>query len=231
MLQRLIKVSLLSGIVLLAGCMTVKTVPMSGHDAADFQGKQVGVSRYQAPDFTAMTAGKAAFGLIGVAAMISAGNAIVRENDVQDPAPALGQALARKMASAYGVKVAVSPDAVAKDDKMPTLLETYKSVDLLLDVKTIGWQFSYYPTGWSHYRVGYAARVRLIDVSKKKVVAQAMCNTVQGDDKNPPTKDQLLANHATLLKEYLDKAQLACGDLLSKNVLGMNSSGAHAVEP
>ncbi|GLQ93027.1 hypothetical protein GCM10007901_19780 [Dyella acidisoli] len=205
---------------------------MSSHDAAGFQGKKIAVTRYQTPDFNAVTVGRAAFGLIGAAAMISAGNALVKENDVHDPAPVLGLSLAEKIASAYSAKVIVNPDvSVAKNDKIQTIIEVYKGADLLLDARTFAWQFVYYPTDWSHYRVNYVAKARLIDVPKKKVVAQAMCQTTQGDDKKPPTKDQLLANQAALLKEYLDKARLACDDLLSKELFGLGSSELRAAAP
>jgi hypothetical protein len=46
------------------------------------------------PDFAAMTAGKAMFGMVGAFAMISAGNKVIRENNVEDPAHYIGSELA-----------------------------------------------------------------------------------------------------------------------------------------
>ena len=109
--------------------------------------------------------------------------------------------------------------AVAKSDEIGALLSDYSGSEYLLDVKTFNWMFGYYPDDWSHYRVIYNARMRLIDVTTKKVIAETMCNSTQGDDKNPPTKDDLLNNGAQLLKEYLEKASTACVDVLATQVL------------
>jgi len=46
---------------------------------------------------------QAAFAWIGAVAMIEAGNTIVKENDVQDPAPVLAQGLLSEAQSRYGV--------------------------------------------------------------------------------------------------------------------------------
>ena len=59
--------------------------------------------------------------------------------------------------------------------------------------------FNYYPSDWSHYKVTYTARLRLIESASEKVVAETLCTTVQGDDENPPTQEQLLENKASLL--------------------------------
>ena len=79
--------------------------------------------------------------------------------------------------------------------------------------------FNYYPTDWSHYRVSYSGRLRLIDATTRTVVAESACNSVQGDDKNPPTKEQLLENKAALLKTHLANAGQACVDVLARDVL------------
>lgn len=50
-------------------------------------------------------------------------------------------------------------------------------------------------------------------------MAESACTGVQGDDKNPPTKDQLLENGAGLLKGYLAKAGEACTEVLARDVL------------
>src|SRR4051794_29356387 len=63
-----------------------KMIPLSEADAATLQGKKVALTVHERPTFVAMTAGKAGFGLLGVAAMASAGNKLVDDNHVQDPA-------------------------------------------------------------------------------------------------------------------------------------------------
>ena len=96
-------------------------------------------------------------------------------------------------------------NGVASDDDIDYLVDHYSGTDYILDIKTFQWMFNYYPTNWSHYKVTNSARLRLIDTAAKNVVAESMCQSVQGDDDNPPTKDNLFNDNARLLKEYLHK--------------------------
>lgn len=65
----------------------------------------------------------------------------------------------------------------------------------------------------------YSGRLRFIDAASKSVIADSACSGVQGDDKNPPTKEQLLENKAALLKAYLAKASTECVKALGRDVL------------
>jgi hypothetical protein len=210
--------AVIAAAVFVTACATVKHVPLSQEASTQLQGGSVALTHYPTADFAAFTAGKAAFAVIGAAAMISEGNSIVKENGIQDPAVAISQKLADKLVAARSVTI-VSTQAVAANDEPQTLAATYAGAKLLLDVKTLNWMFNYYPSDWSHYKVTYSARVRLIDTASKKAIAETMCQTVQGDDANPPTKDQLLQNKAALLKEYLNKGVAACVDVLAKDLL------------
>ncbi len=208
----------LIAVVVLSACTTVNHIPLTKETSTQLQGKRVMRTQYPTADFSAFTAGKAAFAIVGAAAMIAEGNSIVKENGIQDPAVVISQALAERLSTARSV-VIMPITGVAKDDDISTLLATYTGADYLLDVKTFNWMFNYYPSNWAHYRVTYSARLRLIDTNAKRVVAETMCQTVQGDDAKPPTKDQLLENKASLLKEYLGKGASACVDVLAKDVL------------
>lgn len=202
----------------LGACTTVKHSPISQDSLDKLEGRSVATVSYERPDFAAFTAGKAAFAMIGAAAMISEGNTIVKENAIEDPAIAISTALQGKLAAAKRTTPMASTTVVKKDD-IATVVAANPGSDFLLDVKTLSWMFNYYPTDWAHYRVTYNARLRLIDTVTKTVVAQSACASVQGDDKNPPTKDQLLENNAELLKSYLDKASVACAEVLARDVL------------
>ena len=67
--------------ILLVACMFAgnvmakdKMLPMPQAAAADLQGKTLVVTRHKIPPYTAMTAGKASFALLGVGFMIAEGN-------------------------------------------------------------------------------------------------------------------------------------------------------------
>lgn len=209
----------LLSISLMTGCVSVKHAPLTKDASAALQGASLSATQYPTPDFSAMTAGKASFALVGAAAMISAGNKIVKENNIPDPALAIRDGLIKKLEATRNIQVVATATNLVKKDDIKSLVANYQGADFLLDIKTINWMFSYYPTDWTHYRVIYNARLRLIDTKTSRVIAETMCQTVQGDDNNPPTHDQLLENNASLLKDYLSKGASQCVDVLAKDVL------------
>lgn len=213
-----LKLTLLAGVSLLAGCATVSHTPLAKDASERLQGKTFAVTKYPTADFTSFTAGKAVFGLLGAAMMVAEGRQIVQDNAIPDPALSISDGLGRKLSSTRSMKIAAS-GKVVEDDKVEALATSYAGVDYLVDVKTLTWMINYYPNNWNGYRVTYSARVRLIDAAAKRVVAESACSTVQGDDAKPPTKDELLAANAALLKSYLDKGVATCVDLVSKDLL------------
>ncbi len=208
-----------TAVLLFTGCTSVKHIPLSQDTSASLKGSSMAATQYPMPDFSAMTAGKATLGLIGAAAMISAGNEIVRENNIPDPAFGITEGLVERLKASRSIEFVDMPDIVAKKDDIKALIAAYPGVDYLLDVKTFNWMFGYYPTDWTHYRVIYNARMRLIDTKAGKVIAETLCRTTQGDDNNPPTREQLLENNAGLLKSYLTNGANQCVDVLARDVL------------
>jgi hypothetical protein len=202
----------------LGACTTVQHKPITQETLAQVQGKSVATTSYAKPDFTAFTAGKAAFAMIGAALMISEGNGIVRDNEIPDPAVAITEGLSEKLKAAKSVTVLASKGETKSDD-VAAIVAANPDAQYILDYKTLNWLFVYYPSDWSHYKVNYVGRLRLIDAGTKSVAAESACTSTQGDDKNPPDKDQLLADKAALLKSYLSKAASQCIEVLSRDVL------------
>jgi hypothetical protein len=206
--------------LLLGACASVNHAPISKDASAKLQGKSVVSAKYVKPDFSAFTAVKATFGLLGALAMISEGNAIVTDNEIEDPALIVSAGLQKRLSTSRNM-TAVATSQVIDKDEVAVVVASNPGGDFVLDVKTLNWMFSYYPTDWAHYRVVYGARLRLIDAATKSVIAESSCNSVQGDDEHPPSKDQLLENKAALLKDYLSKAALNCADVLARDVLSL----------
>jgi hypothetical protein len=210
----------------LSACTTVSHVPLSKETSAQLKGKSVTTTQYPTADFAAFTPTKAVFGVLGALAMIADGNKIVKTNNIEDPALKISQELAVKLNAVSGMTVVANGNTTSKSDDVSALLSSYPKTDYLVDVKTFAWQYVYYPTDWSHYKVMYNARFRLIESSTKKVIAETLCRYVQKDDENRPTQDQLLENQAQLLKDQLGKAVSACVEVLSKDILGMTQSAS-----
>lgn len=213
-----IRIAACAALLFLSACTTVNHTPLTTEASQQLTGKSFVRTNYVKPDFTAYTAGKAAFAMIGAFAAISEGNQIVKDNDVPDPAVAIGEGLATRLNGARNATL-IPSQKIASDNNIDTLIKEYPGADFLIDAQTLNWMFIYYPSDWTHYRIVYYARVRVIDTKNGKVIGESMCKSMQGDDKNPPSYDQLLADKAGLLKTYLSRAVEECVPVLAKDIL------------
>jgi hypothetical protein len=216
-----IGISALIVIALLAGCVSTRNVSVSDARTREWRGKTVALTTRPRADFVAMTAGKAMFALVGAVAMIEAGNSLVEKNGIEDPAPILGQNLLSDAETHYGVVAAV-PALVAIDTTdVMKMANAAQGADLLLDVQSMGGQFRYFPTDWSHYAVDSGFKVRLIDVRTGSLIAEGFCHQTTQKDPSPPTKDELLADGAARLKTILTTQRGVCLQQLKKDVLAI----------
>lgn len=204
-----------------SGCTTINRQPVNSKAVSDLKNQTIVQTARKVPDFAAMTAGKAAFALLGAIAMISEGNSIVANNKVADPADSIATGLAAALSNAYGVRVVTPPVVVSSDDVGQVAQASIGAARFVIDVQTINWSFGYFPTDWTHYRVIYTAKARLIDSQSKSVVAEGFCKRIPETNANAPTYDELLANQAALLKSELSLATEACVKSLKSEMLSL----------
>lgn len=195
---------------LLSGCVSTKNIPMDTSATNDIAGKSITTSKRKMPDFAAMTAGKAMFAMVGAAAMISAGNGIIRDNNVEDPADYISHALAADLSEKHQLTVVDNAGQIVADEAPDKLASQYAAAQYLLDVRTINWSFAYFPTDWNSYRVMYSAKLRLIDTGNGNVVAESFCPYMPDKTAAAPSYEQLLANQAQRLKDELRLAAEHC---------------------
>jgi hypothetical protein len=79
---------------------------------------------------------------------------------------------------------------------------------------------NYFSFDWTHYRVQYYAKARLVDASTGKVVAQAACNIDSNDVMGAPTYGELYADNAALLKSKLQTDADKCVEQMTKILFG-----------
>lgn len=207
--------------VLATGCATVNKQPIDSNVSEALKSQSVVPTSRSKPDFTAMTAGKAAFAVVGAFAMISAGNEIIAKNNVPDPSEAIARGLGKSLTERYGSQFTPQPITVSTEDAAQLASAANGQARYVLDVQTILWNFAYFPTDWTHYRVMYSAKARLIDTEKKTVVAEGVCKQIPEDNNGAPTHDELLANEATLLKQKLSDAATECVKILNTEMLAI----------
>jgi hypothetical protein len=201
---------LLSLAAVLSGCVSVQHVPLAPGTAESLRGREITVAAWERPDFMAMTASRAAIGgLIGALTMSEGGKNVVNNNNLQDPAAAILQAMAADLKGAHGWRFADRQLLVGADDPAQ-LAKDYPGTDVVLEVRTINWGYTYFPTTWNRYRVIYSGRLRLIDAKKGQVLAEGFCSRVPDETPNAPTGDELLANGAQVIKNELQAAASHC---------------------
>jgi hypothetical protein len=208
---------------MVAGCVSVPKQAVSEKAANGWRGKSVVLSDRPRAGFVAMTAGKGAFALIGAAAAIESGKTIVEENGIEDPAPVVSRDLLKLAQTRYGVLAATLAPVKVDTTDVKQLAKAASGADLLLDVQSLGANFNYFPTQWGHYWVGSGLVLRVIDVRTGQVLGGGSCHRDSRKEDNPPTKDDLLANKAQLLKQILATQRDSCRDELAQTFLPVQS--------
>lgn len=202
-----------------SGCASINKQPIAPTATTELKGQTIAQTKRPLPDFAAMTAGKAAFALIGAALMISEGNSLIANNKVADPADAIASSLVTALESAHGAKSTEQRIAVNASDVTEISAAAGGAARFVVDVQTVNWSFGYFPSDWTHYRVIYSAKARLINTSTKATVAEGFCKRVPESNVSAPTYDELTANEAALLKKELSLAVEECVKTLKTEML------------
>jgi hypothetical protein len=202
------------------GCATVTKQPMAPATGSAMKDQTPAKTARPKPSFVAMTAGKAVFGMIGALAMTSAGNDIIVNNQVPDPADEIARGLADALKTSRGARITPGVADVTAEDPA-ALSAAAGGANYILDGRTLGWSFGYFPTDWSHYRVMYTAKARLIDTASKSVVAQGNCSLTPDSNAGAPTYAELIANNAARLKQELSLAGGRCMARLKTEMLAL----------
>jgi hypothetical protein len=204
----------------LAGCAGVPHVPLTPTGVQAIKGRDVVVLVHETPDFAAMTPAAAGLigGLLGAAVMISEGNSMVRRHSIEDPAPALAQELGADLKESYGVRLAAKAARPDSED-LERLARANIGSDYALEISTITWGIQYFATSWNRYRVVYHGRLRLIDLKRRVVVAQASCLSQPEQTVNAPTYEETTARNAAFIKRELKAVIERCGNIFRTQTL------------
>jgi hypothetical protein len=196
---------------MLVGCVSVQKVPLTASSGATLRDREITLGVRDKPDFTAFRSSTMALGggLLAGAITIAEGNRIVAQNLIDDPAAAISRALSANLEQAYQVRPTARTAKVEDDDVAATARQN-PGADLILDVRTLAWMFTYFPTAWTRYRILYSARLRLIDVKRSQVVAEGLCKHLPDETPDAPTFDELVADKAARLKRELGIAAERC---------------------
>jgi hypothetical protein len=106
--------------------------------------------------------------------------------------------------------------AITPGNQLKQIIESKPGADLILDIRSIGWNFNYYPPRWGTYWVGWGVQVQLIDVKSGIVLSDMPCGGNTQKNSAAPSKQALLDNGAQLLKDTLAGLSWTCTRLLAQ---------------
>ena len=196
--------------VLLGACASTQNVAVSTDTLASMQGRSLVLIQRESPTFVAMTSGKGMFALAGVGAAAAAGNELVSENQIVDPAMTISRELAQGLIDEYGMSLRGETDMV-QTDKVDGLVEMANGSDYALDVATNGWSYMYDGFSFGDYFVGYSSKLRLIDVHSGQVVSSGLCAyDAKKAGKSAVSHETLLQDNAAYIKNELAEATDLC---------------------
>lgn len=196
----------------LVGCAG-KNMAIDRATLPTLKGKSVTLVKNESPNFVAMTSGKGMFAVAGVGAAIAAGNQLVRDNQIADPAPNISRMLAQELNSRYGLSPIGDADKVAESTGVADIAKLANGSDYALDVATNGWSFMYDGFNFSDYMVGCSVKMRLIEVANSRVISEGVCAYDTKRAGKPLVRyEQLLEDNAAYIKQSLEDATLFCVD-------------------
>lgn len=211
-----------TGLMLLSGCGGMQKVPLDIETKKSLKDKSIAASVSNSkPELRVIRIGKSMqeVSVFGTEGTRYAGKRIMDENNLEDPAILVSQALLKKLKEKYSVTANANAPLVVDTEDIQKLAAKLPDLDFLIDVRTIGWFIGNFPTDWDRHKVNYSVKARLIDLKRGKVVAEGGCLRFPEKTADAPTYDELLASKAARLKAELKKHAEECAQELSNELL------------
>ena len=150
-------------------------------------------------------------------------NKLVKNSNITDPAndmeATLKSYLTRKTGLTAGLDLDYSVGGIEKPKKLPL-----NKADYILDVTTLKWGLSYFPTSWDSYQTYYTGEITLLDGETGDIVARNVCNYKYPEKAElSPTYETLTKDNAAKFKENMELLSGWCVQSFKSNALkGLN---------
>jgi hypothetical protein len=214
----------LSGAVLAAACTSTAPSRLSSTQRAAIEGKYVLLQQPASSQFALISSSSTIAGALdpftagaNSVKASKAGNTIVEQDHLVDPATVIGPALLAELVSTYGMKPIQGnglPATSSRSTTPPT------GADFVLSVEVSSWSTMYLLTSLSHYGVMLAARGKIVDGATAKVLREGRCIIRPRDQSDAPTFTELMENDGVRLRAEVDYATQACVEALKHSVVG-----------
>jgi hypothetical protein len=122
--------------------------------------------------------------------------------EIETPAVQIKTALAKELAETYGIEqVIVHSQALPRNINTPSEIRKHIGADgYILSVYPGEWQVSYLPEDWKHYSMRYGVKVRIFNSETGETLFYNKVKASDAERTPPPTRKELLANHAAVFK-------------------------------
>ncbi len=219
-------------VLALVGCGTITPQAIEGKQLESLKNQTLASTAREKSDFAVRTPSSAMVGgLLGRLTMINAGNKLVADHNLQDPAVPISLGLARVLESHQGTRLVAPAIATTVVDAQQIAAAGKGKAKFVLDVETTDWNAAYIPTVWGRYRVNYWGTARLINVDTQAVVAQGFCRRTPEANSKAPTYDELWADQAAVAKRELELIAQECVQMLATQMFPGAAIPAHAMAP
>lgn len=189
-------------VISLSACATkLDTVPIEDPAAFKAATGTLKAVAEPAPDIMHSQSSKAAFGLLGAAASVSAGKKLVEKGVLQDPSLSVEAKLSDYLASKSGLSKSSAMTYTSRKEvpDVPTNDGGY-----VIDAETVLWGLNYFPLNWTSYQTYYTGNVRLID-SEGEIVAATNCEFKYPETAaESPEYDVLVSGGGVVMQENLE---------------------------
>ncbi|MES2611040.1 MAG: hypothetical protein V4679_12410 [Pseudomonadota bacterium] len=219
-------------VLALVGCGTITPQAIEGKQLESLKNQTLASTAREKFDFAMRTPSSAMVGgLLGWLTMINAGNKLVADHNLEDPAVPISLGLARVLESHQGTRLVAPAIATTVVDAQQIAAAGKGKAKFVLDVETTNWNAAYIPTVWGRYRVNYWGIARLINVDTQAVVAQGVCRRTPEANSKAPTYDELWADQAAVAKRELELIAQECVQMLATQMFPGAAIPSQAMAP
>lgn len=156
-------------------------------------------------------------------AAIKNGKEWTQENNIPHPMISVRDRLVSKLKSDMGLYSFKHVETgVDIGEESPEKLKARFGSGLVLDF-TGTYQVIYYLSSMSSYHMYFNGRARLVRVDDGKIMWVGNCRTDVEDPDNKPSIDELRANQAARLKQWLDRGATECTRQLTDQFFGRST--------
>jgi len=208
---------LLLGIsIVFSGCVNKTITPLTPKSSKNLSGKTFTIIKRDLPTLPQIITPTAALsasmlgGLTGALVNFTDDSKTTVDKAFSNtPSSYIYTNIAMTLEEKYKMKF-VNIEKITNEFDINNLPKEYENIDYIIDHKDIGWLVNYYPMHWFSYGIYYSGKLKIYDVSSKKVVAEGYCHYSPTYDTNSPSYDELFENNNQKLMEITKVALDQC---------------------